>query len=142
MPNWLHRTTAALCYAGALRVPVVALVLPEWAFTIPSGLLIAGLAWWYGKRHSPFLLHHAREGFRWSLQANLLLAGLALFSMLCHFIWIRWDTHGAYLLWNLMATVVQWAGVLISILTLLVMAGALRGHTGDPFEIGRRAPGD
>lgn len=135
MPPLPHRVLAALCYAGALRVPLVALFLPEWAFTIPSGLLFTALAWLYGRKRSPFLCRHGREGFRWSLQANLLLAGVALFARALFYIWLRTELALFNTLWHFSATVFRWAGLLISILTLFAMAKAVRGKLGDPLTV-------
>lgn len=138
MESVLRRIVAALCYMGALRVPVTALLLPEWAFTLPSGLLIGAGAWWYGRQRSPFLRHHAREGLRWSLLANLLMAALAALSALLHLLGARYALTASLWAWHLMAVVVRWAGVLVSILTLLAMARAVRGQTGHPFDLNGR----
>lgn len=135
MEHLSRRITAALCYTGALRVPITALLLPGWAFTVPSGLLVSMAAWWYGRRRSPFLLHHAREGLRWSVQANLLMAGLAVISALLHLMGARYSLPYALWAWGLMATVVRWTGVLVSILTIMAMIRAIRGKTGHPFDL-------
>lgn len=131
MPRPLERVAAALCYAGALRVPVVALMLPEWAFTVPSGLLIAGLVWAYGRKRSPFLLHHGREGVKWALQANLLLAAIALLARGLFYVWSYTGWTVLDTLWHFSATGFRWAGVLTSIITLFVMVKAARGQTAD-----------
>jgi hypothetical protein len=137
LPSFGLRLLAALCYLGALRVPVAALAMPEWSLSVPAGLAVAGMAWCLGRRLSPFLLHHAREGLRWSIQANLLLAALALLSMLFHQLREQLGWSWGERLWHLAALVVQWTGVLVSILTLLVMSRALRGSTEDPFNLHR-----
>jgi hypothetical protein len=123
-----------LCYLGALRVPLVALLLPEWAFTVPSGLLIAGTAWAYGRKRSPFLLHHGREGTKWALQANLLLAAMALLAKGLYYAWFYSGLTAANALWHFSATLFRWSGVLVSILTLFVMAKAARGQTADALS--------
>lgn len=137
MPRTLERAAAVLCYLGAMRVPLVALVLPEWAFTIPSGLVVAGLCWLYGRRRSPFLLHHAREGFRWALQANLVLAGITLLSKALYWGWFYSGWTWVNGLWHFGATGIRWAGVLITILTVFVMRKAARGETGDALTVSR-----
>jgi len=137
VPRPLERTIAILCYLSALRVPLIALVLPEWAFTLPSGLLVAGGAWLYGRRHSDFLLHHAREGFRWAVQANLLLAAVAITAKLFYYGWVYTEVSSLNALWHFTATVFRWAGVLVSILTLFVMYKAARGSTVDALTAGR-----
>lgn len=133
-PVWSLRLFAMACYLGALRVPMVALVLPEWAFTIPSGLLVTGAAWLYGRRRSPFLSQHARAGFRWSLQSNLLLAGIALVARALHWGWrtLGWD--GFHSLWYASATLFRWAGLLVTLVTLTVMIRAARGQVGDALS--------
>jgi hypothetical protein len=140
MSQPLQRLVAVMCYLGALRVPLVAFVLPGWALTIPSGLIVAGAAWAYGRKRSPFLLHHGREGFRWAIQANLLLAALSLLSMGLHYGWQHWDIALLGSLWQLGATLFRWAGLLVSIMTLLVMLKAARGQTGDAFTFHRTGP--
>lgn len=135
MEHLAIRICAALCYLAALRVLVTGLLMPQWAFAVPSLFLINLAFWWYGRRRSPFLLHHARTGFRWSLQANLLMAALAALSALFHLVGARWAFPYALTAWHLMATVVRWAGVLVAILTALAMARALRGQTADPFAV-------
>jgi hypothetical protein len=132
-----ERILALLCYLGALRVPLVALVLPEWAFTLPSGLLIAAGVWVYGRRRSKFLKHHAREGVVWAVQANLLLAALTLLSKGFYYAWYYSGLAPANVLWHFSATLSRWAGVLVSILTLFVMAKAARGQTGDALTVSR-----
>jgi chromate transport protein ChrA len=136
MARPVARAVAVLCYLGAIRVPVVALVVPEWALTIPSGLLVAGLAWAYGAKRSPFLLHHAREGLKWSVQANLLLAAISLLSMGLHALWSQTGGAVIHSLWHLAADLFWWAGILVSILTLFVMYKAAQGETGDAL-VGR-----
>lgn len=131
MPGPWMRTAAMLCYIGALRVPVVALVLPEWSFTIPSGVVVAALAWAYGRKRSDFLLHHAREGVRWSLQSNLVLAALALLSKGWYYAWRFTGLAPFDGLWHFTAIAVRWAGGLVTVLTLFVMLKAARGQTGD-----------
>jgi hypothetical protein len=131
----LERTAAVLCYLGALRVPLVALVLPEWAFTLPSGLLVAAAAWAYGRKRSPFLLHHGREGFWWSVQSNLVLLGIALLSKFIYYGWYYSGLVAANALWHFGATAFRWAGVLASILTLFVMYKAARGQTSDALTL-------
>lgn len=132
-----ERAVAVLCYLGAMRVPLVALVLPEWAFTVPSGLLIAALAWVYGRRRSPFLLHHGREGMKWALQANLLLAAFALVSKGIYWAWFYSGWPWTNTLWHFSATGIRWAGVLVSILTAFVMLKAARGETSDALTVTR-----
>lgn len=131
MPRPFERALAALCYLGALRVTLVALVLPEWAFTIPGGLAIAGAAWAYGRKRSPFLLHHGREGVKWALQANLLLVALTLLAKGFYYVWYYSGVTAANALWHFSATGYRWAGVLVSIITLFVMAKAARGQMSD-----------
>lgn len=137
LPRPFERVLAALCYLGALRVPVVALMLPEWAFTVPSGLLIAGLVWIYGRKRSPFLLHHGREGVKWALQANLLLAAIALLARGLYFGWQYFGWSAMNTLWHFSATGFRWAGVLTSVITLFVMVKAARGQTGDALMTSR-----
>ncbi|MGE5673414.1 MAG: hypothetical protein ACM3XM_05955 [Mycobacterium leprae] len=135
MPGPWERLVALLCYVGALRVPLVALVLPQWAFTLPSGILIALLAWGYGYKRSPFLRHHGREGLKWGLEANAILAVLALLSKLFYY---GWEYSGLALintLWHFTATIAQWAGFLATLLTLFVMLKAARGETGDALSV-------
>jgi len=131
LPRPFERALAALCYLGALRVPVVALVLPQLAFTVPSGLVLAGAAWAYGRKRSPFLYHHGREGFKWALQANLLLAAFAVLSKGLYSIWYYTGLASVNALWHFSATGFRWAGVLVSIITLFVMLKAARGSTAD-----------
>ena len=135
MPGPWIRTVAVLCYIGALRVPLVAWVAPEWAFTIPSGAVVAALAWAYGRKRSNFLLHHAREGVRWSLQSNLVLAAMALISKGWYYA-SRYTGLSAFDgLWHFTAVAVRWAGGLVTVLTLFVMIKAARGQTGDALTI-------
>lgn len=126
-----------LCYLGAIRVPLVALVLPEWAFTVPSGLAVALGAWAYGRKRSAFLLHHGREGFWWAAQSNLVLVGLALLSKGLYYAWFYSGLTAANSLWHFSAAIFRWAGVLVSILTLFVMYKAMRGDTSDPLTVSR-----
>lgn len=136
MPRLWERVTAVLCYVGALRALVVALVLPGWAFAVPvTGLLLAGGAYLYGKRRSPFLLHHAREGLRWVIQANLLLAAVALISKGFYYGWLYSGADAFYGLWSFVASIARWAGGLVSIITLFVMFKAARGGTGDALSL-------
>jgi hypothetical protein len=132
---------AVLCYLGALRVPVVAFMLPGWAFTLPTGLLSAGAVWLYGRRRNrPFLCYHGREGFRWALEANLLLAAIAL---LARGWYALWQVTGLDLfdgLWHFSATGFRWAGALVSIITAVVMYKAARGQTGDALGFTPRDP--
>lgn len=137
MSRPLERFVAALCYLGALRVPLVALMLPGWAFTVPSGLLVAAGAWAYGRKHSPFLRHHGREGFQWALQANLVIAAGALLSKALYYGWYYSGLSPFNALWHFSAAAFRWAGVLVSILTLFVMYKAARGETSDALSIGR-----
>jgi hypothetical protein len=125
---------ALLCYLGALRVPIVALLLPGWAFTVPSGLVIAGAAWAYGRKRSPFLRHHGREGFKWALQANLVLAGLALLAKGLYLLWFYSGATAANALWHFSASTFRWAGLLVTVLTVYVMVKAARGSTGDALS--------
>lgn len=130
--SWpLQRLVAVLCYLGALRVPLVAFLLPGWALTVPSGLVVSGVAWAYGHKRSPFLRHHGREGFRWAIHANLLLAALSLIAMALHYGWQHWEIAILGSLWQLSATLFRWAGLLVSIITLFVMYKAARGQTSD-----------
>lgn len=126
-----ERVAGALCYVGALRVVLVALLLPGWAFTLPTGLLTAGGAWLYGRKRSPFLLHHGREGFRWTLQANLILAAISLLAMALYRGWEEWELLPLHSLWIGMAMVARWVGALLGLVTLLIMGKAARGQTGD-----------
>lgn len=136
MPRFWERFAAVLCYVGALRALVVALLLPGWAFAIPlTGLLLTGAIWLYARRRSAFLRHHAREGVRWCIQANLLLAGVALLSKGFYYGY-RWtDLELFYGLWHFGATVARWAGGLISVITGFVMYKAARGGTGDALTL-------
>lgn len=138
MHSGWERTIALCCYLGALRVPVVALVLPEWAFTLPSGLLAAGAAWAYGRRRSPFLRYHGREGFRWTLQANLLVAGIALLGKALYYGWFYSGLPALNWLWHFSATGFRWTGALISVLTLVAMYKAARGDTSDALAQARQ----
>ncbi|HWI64947.1 MAG TPA: hypothetical protein VNT75_24220 [Symbiobacteriaceae bacterium] len=131
MPRTYERAVAALCYLGALRVPVVALFLPGWAYTLPSGLLLALAAWAYGRKRSPFLLHHGREGIKWAIQANLLMAAFSLLSQGLYYVWYLSGLPAANALWHFSGTAFRWAGVLVSIITLFVMVKAARGQTSD-----------
>lgn len=135
MPCPLQRTVAVLCYLGAMRVPVVALLLPEWAYTIPSGLLVAGGAWLYGRRRSPFLLHHARQGLLWSLQANLLLAAISVAAKGLFHVWRYTGWSGANTLWHGTAALFQWSGLLVTVLTVVIMRKAFLGQTGDALSV-------
>ncbi|HYF92108.1 MAG TPA: hypothetical protein VD969_07660 [Symbiobacteriaceae bacterium] len=135
MPRLIERAVAALCYLGAIRVTVVALVLPEWAFTIPSGILIAAMAWAYGRKRSPFLLHHGREGLKWAVQANLLLVALALLSKGLYYGWFYSGFPAMGGLWHFSATGFRWAGVLVSVITVFVMLKAARGETADALTV-------
>lgn len=128
-----ERALAALCYLGALRVPVVSWFLPGLALTLPSGLIFTGIAWLYGRRRSPFLLHHAREGLKWSVQANLLAAMVSLLSMAFHFAWEQTGIHLLSQLWHWCAVGLRWLGGLVSVLTLYSMFKAARGSTADAF---------
>lgn len=134
IPTWPQRLFATACYLGALRVPLVALVLPEWAFTVPSGLLVTGAAWLYGRRRSPFLFQHARDGFRWSLQSNLLLAAIAVLARSLHWGWQAYGWAGFHSLWYASATLFRWAGLLVTLVTLVVMIRAARGQVGDALS--------
>lgn len=134
MPTPLERFVALLCYTGTMRVPIVALMLPGWAFTVPSGLVIAGLAWSYGRKRSPFLLHHGREGFKWALQANLVLAALALLSKGLYYLWYYSGLGLANGLWHFSASIFRWAGLLVTILTAFVAFKAARGSVGDALS--------
>ncbi len=137
MPRRFERVWAVLCYLGALWVPVIALAVPEWAFTLPSGLLLAAAAWLYGRRRSPYLAHHGREGFQWSLQANAVLAAIALLSK---GLWLTWDRTGwapAETLWHLSATGFRWTGWLVFILTVIAVIRAARGETRDVLTASR-----
>lgn len=138
MSRPFERTVAVLCYLGALRVPLVALVLPEWAFTLPSGLLIAAAAYLYGRKRSAFLCHHGREGLKWALQSNLLLVGLALLTKLCYYAWFYSGLIAANSIWHFGATGFRWAGILVSILTGFIMYKAARGQTTDALTVSSR----
>lgn len=136
MPRLWERVAGVLCYVGALRALVVALVLPGWAFAIPvTGMLLAGGCYLYGRKRSPFLLHHAREGLRWMIQANLVLAGVALISKGFYYAWFYTGTDAFGSLWHFAATVARWAGGLISIITFFVGYKAGRGGTGDALSL-------
>lgn len=134
MPRPLERVAAVLCYLGAMRVPIVALVIPEWAFTVPTGLLFAGLAWAYGAQRSPFLLHHGREGVKWAVQANLLLVLLSLLAKGLYYLWFYTGITATNTLWHFSAMVFRWTGVLVSVLTLLIMFKARRGLVCDALS--------
>jgi protein-S-isoprenylcysteine O-methyltransferase Ste14 len=121
-----------------MRIPAVALFLPEWAFTLPSGLLVAAGVWLFGRRRSPFLRHHAREGFKLALQANLLLAALSLLAKGFYYAWFFSGLAPINALWHLGATIFRWAGVLVTVLTLAVMLKAARGETSDALTLSTR----
>lgn len=137
MPRPFERLMALFCYLGALRVPVVAFVIPDWVFTLPSGLLVAGAVWLYSRRRSPFLAHHAREGLVWALQTNLLLLAVAVAAKLLYLSWFHTGLPVVNELWHITATIFRWTGVLVSLLTLFVMTKAAKGQTGDPLSLPR-----
>jgi len=126
---------AVLCYLGAIRVPVVALVVPDWVFTVPMGLLVAGALWFYSRRRSPFLFHHARAGLVWAVQTNGLLLLIALLAKFFYALWFRTGVPLLNQTWHLTADLFRWAGILVALLTLLVMARAAKGQTGDPLGL-------
>lgn len=135
MPRPLDRALAVLCYLGAMRVPVVALVIPDWVFTVPSGLLVAAGLWLYSRRRSPFVHHHARAGLTWAVQANGLLLIIALVAKLFYFAWFYTGIPMLNDLWHGTATLFRWAGLLVTLLTMLVMIKAAKGQTGDPLGL-------
>ncbi|MFZ5828013.1 MAG: hypothetical protein ACOY94_27220 [Bacillota bacterium] len=135
MPRPLERVAAVLCYTGAMRVPVVALVVPDWVFTVPSGLLVAAALWLYSRKRSPFVHHHARAGLVWAVQANGLLLILALVAKLFYFLWFRTGIPALNQIWHGTAEGFRWIGLLVTLLTLVVMVKAAKGQTGDPLGL-------
>lgn len=135
MPRPLERTLAVLCYLGAMRVPIVALVVPDWVFTVPSGLLVAAGLWVYSRRRSPFIHHHARAGLIWAVQANGLLLAIALVAKLFYYAWYLTGIPVLNELWHGTADAFRWTGVLVTLLTLIVMVKAAKGQTGDPLGL-------
>lgn len=133
--SFTERVLAVLCYLGAMRIPAVALVVPEWAFTLPSGLLVAAGVWLFGRRRSPFLSHHAREGLKLALQANLLLAVLSLLAKGFYYAWFYSGLAPFNALWHIGGTMFRWTGVLVTVLTLAVMVKAARGETSDALTL-------
>jgi hypothetical protein len=128
---------AVLCYIGAMRVPVVALAMPQWAYTVPSGLLVAALVWAYGRKRSPFLQHHGWEGLKWALQANLLLVLLSLLAQGLYYGWYFTGWVPANSLWHFGAALFRWTGALVTILTGFVMFKAAQGSTADALTVTR-----
>lgn len=126
---------AVLCYLGAIRVPVVALIVPDWVFTVPTGLLVAGGIWLYSRRRSAFCYHHARAGLTWAVQTNGLLLLIALAAKLLYALWFRTGIPLLNQTWHLAADLFRWTGILVALLTLLVMLRAARGQTGDPLGL-------
>ncbi len=125
-----------LCYVGALRALVVGLLHPGWAFALPAtGVLLAGGAWLYGRKRSPFLVHHGREGLRWCIQTSLLLAAVALLSKCLYYGWVWTGFEPFYGLWHFAATIARWSGGLVSIITFFVMYKAAKGGTGDALSL-------
>lgn len=135
MPRPLERVAAVLCYLGAMRVPIVALVIPDWVFTVPSGLLVAAGLWLYSRRRSPFVHHHARAGLIWALQTNGLLLVIALVAKLFYFAWFRTGIPVLNEFWRGTAEGFRWTGLLVTLLSLIVMVKAARGQTGDPLGL-------
>lgn len=135
LPRPLLRLAAVLCYLGAMRIPIVALVVPDWVFTVPSGLVIGVALWLISRRRSPFLHQHAQAGLLWALQANGLLLGIALFGKLCYYGWFRTGIPLINQLWHGSATVFRWTGLLITLITLVAMWKAAKGQTGDPLGL-------
>ncbi len=137
MPRLVERIAAVLCYLGAMRVPIVALVVPDWVFTVPSGLLVAGVLWLISRGRSPFIHHHARAGLAWALQANGLLLVIALIAKGLYLAWFATGLPAVNELWHFTAGLFRWAGLLVTLLTLLVMVKAAKGQTGDPLGLPR-----
>ncbi|MFZ5813798.1 MAG: hypothetical protein ACOY93_00665 [Bacillota bacterium] len=137
MPRPLERVAALLCYTGAMRVPLVALVVPDWVFTVPSGLLIAATLWLYSRKRSPFLHHHARAGLVWAVQANGLLLLIALVAKLFYLLWFRTGLPALNQIWHFTADAFRWSGLLVTLLTVVVMVKAAKGQTGDPLGLPR-----
>lgn len=135
MPRPLERAAAVLCYTGAMRVPIVALVVPDWVFTVPSGLLLGALLWLYSRHRSPFIHCHARAGLLWAVQANVLLLSVALLSKLTYAVWFRTGMPLLNQVWHGTAGLFRWSGVLVTLLTVIVMVKAARGQTGDPLSL-------
>jgi chromate transport protein ChrA len=134
-PNAALRLAALLCYVGALRVPIIALLLPEWAFTLPTGLLVAVAIWAYSRNRSTFLQHHAQAGIKWAVLANLIMTVLALVSKGLYYGWYRSGLMPFNSLWHLGATVFRWTGLLLSVLTVSLVVKAVRGQTKDLFNL-------
>lgn len=137
MPRLLERIAAVLCYLGAMRVPIVALVVPDWVFTVPSGLLVAGALWLISRKRSPFIHHHARAGLTWAVQANGLLLVIALIAKGFYLAWFATGLPAVNELWHFTAGLFRWAGLLVTLLTVLVMVKAAKGQTGDPLGLPR-----
>lgn len=135
MPRPLERVGAVLCYTGAMRVPIVALVVPDWVFTVPSGLLVAAALWLYSRKRSPFIHHHARAGLLWAVQANGLLLLIALVAKLWYILWFQTGLPLFNTLWHGSADGFRWTGLLVTLLTLVVMVKAAKGQTGDPLSL-------
>lgn len=135
LPRPLERVAAVLCYLGAMRIPIIALVVPDWVFTVPSGLLIAAALWLISRRRSPFLHQHAHAGLVWALQANGLLLGIALLGKLFYFAWFQTGMPVINQLWHGSATIFRWTGLLVSLLTAVAMLKAAKGQTGDPLGL-------
>ena len=135
MPRPFERALAVLPYTGAIRLPLTLWVVPDWLYTVPAGLLLAGLLWLAARGRSPFVSYHARTGLLWALQANGLLTALSLLAEL----WYRaWYHTGVPLLnqaWHLNAELFRWAALLSTLLTALAMWRAAKGQTGDPLGL-------
>ncbi|MEW8977028.1 MAG: hypothetical protein AB2385_01375 [Symbiobacterium sp.] len=134
------RVLAVLAYTGALRLPLDSWLLPQWPvpdwlYTVPGGLLLAGGLWAWARGRSPFLAHHGRAGLLWALQVNLLLTAISLFSRVCYDAWFRTGVPLVNQVWHLAAEVYRWTAVLCALLTFLAMVRAAKGQTGDPLGL-------
>lgn len=135
MPRLPARILAVLAYAGALRLPTSAWVLPDWLYTLPWGLLLAAGLWAWARRRSPFLAHHGRAGLLWTLQVSGLLLAVSLLAELCYAAWFHTGVPLVNRAWHLTADLYRWSCLLSSLLTLLAMYRAARGQTGDPLGL-------
>lgn len=135
MPRPFERALAVLPYTGAIRLPLTLWVVPDWLYTVPAGLLLAGLLWLAAQGRSPFVAAHARTGLLWAVQVNGLLLALSLLAE----VWYRaWYHTGIPLLnqaWHLNAELFRWAALLGTLLTVLAMVRAVKGQTGDPLGL-------
>ncbi|MBP2018631.1 hypothetical protein J2Z79_002046 [Symbiobacterium terraclitae] len=131
----VRRILAVLAYAGALRLPVAAWLLPDWLYTLPWGLLLAGGLWAWARGRSPFLAHHGRAGLLWTLQVSGLLLAISLVADLWYAAWFHTGVPLLNRAWHLTSDLYRWASFLSSLLTVLAMYRAAKGQTGDPLGL-------